>query len=161
MVDIGDEAPEFTVPAANGDVETFTLSDRLDEAPLVLAFFPAAFTSTCTEELCTFRDRLAAFEDVDASVYGVSVDLPYALEAFRAQHDLSFPLLSDERREVIEAYGVADAFQPLDVRVAQRAVFVVDAEGTVTYRWLADDPGREPDYDAVREAAAAAATPGA
>ena len=154
MVDIGDEAPDFTAPLANGDVETFTLSERLDEAPLVLAFFPASFTPTCTSEMCAFRDRMAAFEDIDATVYGISVDLPYTLNEFRRQNDLSFDLISDERRELIDAYDVADSFSPGNVRVARRAVFVVDGDGTVTYRWLGDNPKQEPDYDAVREAAA-------
>ncbi|MFB6102822.1 MAG: redoxin domain-containing protein [Haloplanus sp.] len=156
MVDIGDEAPDFTVPLANGDVETFTLSEHLDEAPLVLAFFPAAFTSTCTSEMCTFRDRLAKFEDIGATVYGISVDLPYTLNEFRRQNDLNFGLLSDERRELIDAYDVAATFSPLDVRVARRAVFVVDESGTITYRWVGDNPKQEPDYDAIREAAAEA-----
>lgn len=153
MVDTGDAAPDFTVPLANGDVETFTLSERLDEAPLVLAFFPAAFTNTCTSEMCAFRDRLSEFEDVDATVYGVSVDLPYTLNEFRRQNDLNFGLLSDERRELIGAYGVASSFDPEAIRVARRAVFVVDGDGTVTYRWLADNPKQEPDYDTVRAAA--------
>jgi peroxiredoxin len=156
MIDIGDDAPEFTVPLANGGVEAFTLSDGLDEAPIVLAFFPAAFTDTCTAELCAFRDRLAAFEDVGATVYGVSVDLPYTLNEFRARNELSFGLLSDERRDLIEAYGVIDRWEPRDIRVAKRAVFVVDGDGRVVYRWVSDDPTREPDYEAVREAAAAA-----
>ncbi|WP_251344166.1 redoxin domain-containing protein [Haloplanus halophilus] len=154
MVDIGDAAPDFTVPLANGDVESFTLSEHLDEAPIVLAFFPAAFTSTCTTEMCTFRDRLANFEDVGATVYGISVDLPYTLNEFRRENDLNFGLLSDERRELIDAYGVTDTFSPVDMRVAQRAVFVVDGDGTITYRWVGDDPKQEPDYEAVREAAA-------
>jgi peroxiredoxin len=153
MVDIGDEAPDFTVPLANGDVETFTLSDRLDEAPLVLAFFPAAFTTTCTSEMCEFRDRMANFEDVDAAVYGISVDLPFTLNEFRRQHDLNFGLLSDENRELITAYGVVDEFSPLDMRVATRAVFVVDGDGRVTYEWVADNPKQEPDYEAVQAAA--------
>jgi len=156
MVDIGDAAPDFTVPLANGDVETFTLSEHLDDAPIVLAFFPAAFTDTCTSEMCSFRDRIANFEDIGATVYGVSVDLPYTLNEFRRQNDLSFGLLSDERRELIDAYGVASSFQPTDIRVARRAVFVVDGDGTVTYRWLAENPKREPDYDDVRAAAEAA-----
>jgi len=154
MVDIGDEAPDFTAPLANGDVEAFTLSERLNEAPIVLAFFPAAFTNTCTTEMCTFRDQLANFEDVGATVYGVSVDLPYTLNEFRRQNDLNFGLISDERRELIEAYGVAEAWEPRDIRVAKRAVFVVDADGRITYTWIADTPKREPDYEAVREAAA-------
>ena len=157
MVDIGDETPDFTAPLANGDVETFTLSDRLGEAPIVLAFFPAAFTPTCTSEMCSFRDRMANFEDIDATVYGVSVDLPYTLNEFREENGLTFGLISDERREVIEAYGVVDRWEPQDIRVAKRAVFVVDGDGTVVYRWVGDTPKQEPDYDEVREAAADAA----
>jgi len=154
MIDTGDAAPDFTVPLANGDVETFTLSDHLDEARVVLAFFPAAFTDTCTSEMCSFRDRLSQFEDVDATVYGISVDLPYTLNEFRERNDLNFGLISDERRELIDAYGVASSFSPLDMRVARRAVFVVDGDGTVTYRWIGDNPKQEPEYEAVREAAA-------
>ncbi|AZH24979.1 redoxin domain-containing protein [Haloplanus aerogenes] len=154
MVDIGDEAPDFTAPLANGDVEAFTLSDHLDEAPIVLAFFPAAFTNTCTTEMCTFRDRLSRFEDVGGTVYGVSVDLPYTLNEFRRQNDLNFGLISDERRDLIDAYGVGESWEPREIRVAKRAVFVVDGDGRITYRWIADNPKQEPDYDAVREAAA-------
>jgi len=156
MVDEGDEAPDFTAPMANGGVEQVTLSEQT--APVVLAFFPGAFTSVCTDELCTFRDRLANFEDVGATVLGVSVDLPFALDEFRDQHDLSFGLVSDSDRQIIDAYDVRMDFANLGVPgVAKRAVFVVDSDGTVAYRWVSDDPGVEPDYDAVREAAAAAA----
>jgi peroxiredoxin len=157
MVDIGDDAPGFTAPLANGDIETFTLSGHLNEAPIVLAFFPAAFTPTCTNEMCEFRDRMAKFEEISATVYGISVDLPYTLNEFREQHGLTFGLVSDESREVIDAYGVADSFSPVNMRVAKRAVFVIDGDGRVTYRWVGDNPKQEPDYEAVREAAADAA----
>jgi len=157
MLDIGDEAPDFTAPLANGDIESFTLSEHLGEAPIVLAFFPAAFTPTCTSEMCSFRDHMAEFEAVDATVYGVSVDLPYTLNEFRAQNDLDFGLISDERRELIDAYDVVSSFSPLDLRAAQRAVFVVNADGIVTYRWVGDNPKQEPDYETVREAVAEAA----
>ena len=157
MVDIGDDAPGFTAPLANGDVETFTLSGHLDEAPIVLAFFPAAFTPTCANEMCEFRDRMAKFEEISATVYGISVDLPYTLNEFREQHGLTFGLVSDESREVIDAYGVTDSFSPVNMRVAKRAVFVIDGDGRVTYRWVGDNPKQEPDYEAVREAAADAA----
>lgn len=158
MVEIDDDAPAFTAPLADGDVGTFTLSEHLDEAPLVLAFFPAAYTSTCTSEMCSFRDQLTNFEDVGASVYGVSVDLPFALNAFRDDNDLNFPLLSDPEREVIEAYDAVMSFDKYAVpRVAKRSVFVVDSEGTITYKWMSDDPGVEPDYDEVEAAVEAAA----
>jgi peroxiredoxin len=90
-------------------------------------------------------------------VYGISVDLPYTLNEFREQHGLTFGLVSDESREVIDAYGVTDSFSPVNMRVAKRAVFVIDGDGRVTYRWVGDNPKQEPDYEAVREAAADAA----
>jgi peroxiredoxin len=158
MVDVGDDAPDFTAPLAAGDVERMTLSEQLEDAPIVLAFFPAAFTGTCTTELCTFQDRLANFEDVGATVYGVSVDLPFALNEFRAQESLSFGLLSDTARELVDAYDVKTDMPDRGVRgVAKRAVFVVDTDGTVTYKWVSEDLSREPDYDEVAAAAEAAA----
>lgn len=157
MVDVGDTAPDFTAPAAVGGVESMTLSDALADGPVVLAFFPGAFTSVCTSELCSFRDRLGAFEDVNASVFGVSADSPFALDEFREQHDLSFPLVSDFEKEIIDAYGVRTSFDHVGLEgLAKRAVFVVDSDGEVTYAWVSDDPGVEPDYDAVTEATAAA-----
>ncbi|MFB6092776.1 MAG: redoxin domain-containing protein [Haloquadratum sp.] len=157
MVSVGDDAPDFTAPLADGSVGTFTLSDHLDEAPLVLAFFPAAFTSTCTTEMCTFRDQMANFEDVGASVYGISIDTPFTLNEFRDQNGLNFPLVSDTNREILDAYGVSMDFADLGVRnVAKRSVFVVDADGEITYAWVSDDPGVEPDYDEVAAAAEAA-----
>ena len=157
MVTVGDEAPDFTAPLANGSVESFTLSDHLDEAPLVLAFFPAAFTGTCTTEMSTVEEQLADFEAVGASIYGISIDTPFTLNEFRAQNELSFPLISDTNRELIELYDASMDFANLGVHnVAKRSVFVVDSDGTVTYTWQSDDPSIEPDYDAIEEAAAAA-----
>ncbi|WP_311170978.1 redoxin domain-containing protein [Halobellus ordinarius] len=154
MVSVGDDAPDFTAPLADGSVNSFTLSEHLDEAPLVLAFFPAAFTGTCTTEMCTFRDRMANFEDIGATVYGISIDTPFTLNEFRDQNDLNFGLISDTNRELVDAYDVSMDFADLGVRnVAKRAVFVVDGDGTVTYEWVSDDPGVEPDYEAVAEAA--------
>lgn len=159
MVDVGDSAPEFTAPLANGDVgESFTLSERLEEAPLVLAFFPAAFSSVCTGEMATFQDRLADFEDAGAAIYGVSIDTPFALNEFREQNGLHYDFISDVDKELIDAYDVSMDFDELGVNgVAKRAVFVVDGDGEVTYAWTSDDPGVEPDYDEVEEAASAAA----
>jgi peroxiredoxin len=157
MVDVGDDAPDFTAPLANGSVESFTLSENLDEAPIVLAFFPAAFTGTCTTELSTFQDQLADFEAAGASIYGISVDTPFTLNEFRAQNGIEFPLISDTNRELIELYDASMDFADLGVYdVAKRSVFVVDADGTVTYTWQSDDPSVEPDYETVEEAAAAA-----
>ena len=155
MVDTGDTAPDFTAPLANGDVSEFTLSEHLDEAPIVLAFFPGAFTGVCTDEMCTFQDKLGEFNDVDASIYGISVDSPFSLNEFREQNDLEFGLVSDSNKEIVDDYGVQMDFGDMGYYgVAKRAVFVLDDDGEVSYSWVTDDPGVEPDYDEVRDAAA-------
>jgi len=158
MVSESDDAPDFTAPLADGDVSPFTLSENLEQAPVVLAFFPGAFTGVCTTEMCTFRDNMASFDEIDATVYGVSVDSPFSLNEWRDQNDLNFGLISDSNKEIIDAYDVSIDFADLGYYgVAKRSVFVVDAERTITYAWESDDPGVEPDYDEVEVAAADAA----
>ncbi len=153
MVSEGDDAPEFTAPLAAGELTEFVLSERLEEAPLVLAFFPGAFTDVCSHEMDTFQDRLAEFEDAGGTIYGISVDTPFALAEFRDQLGLEFGLVSDTNRTVVDTYDVAMDFSHIGVRdLAKRAVFVVDGTGTVTYDWVSDDPGLEPDYDEVIDA---------
>jgi peroxiredoxin len=158
MVSESDDAPDFTAPLANGEVDEFTLSEQLNDAPLVLAFFPGAFTSVCSHEMNAFQDDLSAFEDAGATVYGVSVDSPFAQNEFREKLGLEFDLISDSGKEVIDAYDVSMDFEALGVPgVAKRSVFVVDSDGTITYAWVSDDPGVEPDYDEVLAAAEDAA----
>ncbi|MXV63987.1 redoxin domain-containing protein [Natronorubrum sp. JWXQ-INN-674] len=159
MPETGDTAADFTAPLANGDIEEFTLSERLeDDAPIVLAFFPGAFTSVCTTEMCAFQDRLASFNDLDATVYGVSRDSPFTLNEFRDQNELEFGLISDYNGEIIDDYGIEMDFADLGVYgVAKRSVFVIDGDGEITYAWVSDDPGVEPDYDEVEAAAEDAA----
>lgn len=148
MIETGDAAPDLTLPIARGetydDVGEFRLSEAAEEGPVVLAFIPAAFTSGCTEEMCTFRDSIAAFEDIDAQVYGVSVDLPPSQNIFIQEHGLTFPMLSDFNQEAIESFGVVrdEIYGAADV--AKRSIFVID-DGTVVYRWIRPDEGR-PDY---------------
>lgn len=164
MVEVGDRAPDFTAPLAGGeayhDVEEFSLGDALGDGPVVLAFVPAAFTGWCSSELATFAEGFAAFEAIDARIYGVSVDLPFAQNVWADELGLPFPLLSDPTHEVIEAYGVVrEGFYDV-ITVAERSVFVIDPDGVVTYKWV-EDAEEEPDWEAlvaeVREAAEAAA----
>ncbi|WP_135662950.1 redoxin domain-containing protein [Halorhabdus rudnickae] len=158
MVTEGDTAPDFTAPLANGDVDSFTLTENLDDAPLVLAFFPGAFTSVCSHEMTAFRDRIEEVEDTGATLYGISVDSPFALNEFRDKLELPFGLISDAEKEIVEKYDLTMDFGELGVYdVAKRSVFVVDEDGEVTYAWVSDDPGVEPDYDEVIEAATDAA----
>ena len=155
MVTVGDSAPDFTAPLANGEVDQISLSDSLDEGPLVLAFFPGAFTGTCTHEMETFEDRLGEFEELGVSVYGISVDTPFALNAFRDDLGLSFDLISDTNRRLVDSYEVRTDFASIGVEdLAKRAVFVVDDDGVVQFAWVSDDPGVEPDYDEVYDAVA-------
>ncbi|QCC52448.1 redoxin domain-containing protein [Halapricum salinum] len=150
MVDVSDSAPDFTAPLANGDVDSFSLSEHLDEAPLVLAFFPGAFTSVCSHEMNEFQDKLEEFQAAGASVYGISVDSPFALNEFREKLGLQFDLISDAEKDIIEAYDIPMDFADLGVYdVAKRSVFVVDDDGDVRYAWVSDDPGVEPDYEEV------------
>lgn len=153
MVSVGDTAPDFTAPLANGSVDSVTLSEAVGDGPVVLATFPGAFTTTCRHEMSTFQDRLGEFADIGASVYGLSIDTPFALNEFRDKLGLDFPLVSDTNREIIHEYDISMDFVASGVRnVAKRAVFVVDDDRTVTYAWVSDDASIEPDYDEVLDA---------
>ena len=151
MPDIGSDAPDFTLP--DHKREAVTLSS-LRGKNVVLAFFPAAFTGVCEKELCTFRDAVAQFNDIDASVFGVSVDAPFSNAAFAEKNGLNFQILSDYARKAVNAYGIAhDDFAGMaGYTAAKRSVFVVDKEGKLRWSWVADNPGQEPDYDAVQSA---------
>jgi peroxiredoxin len=153
-VDVGSPAPDFTL--MNQDRQPVSLRD-LRGRTLVLVFFPAAFSGTCTKELCTFRDSLARFNDADAQVLGISVDTFFALKAFHEQQKLGFPLLCDFNKEVIREYGVFNEDMIGLKGIAKRAVFVVDAAGIVRYREVLDDARNEPDYEKALDAARAAA----
>lgn len=150
-VEIGTPAPNFTLP--NHKREPVSL-ESLKGKNVVLAFFPAAFTGVCEKELCTFRDSMENLNRVNAEVLGISVDSPFANAAFAEKNKLNFPLLSDYARTATRAYGVAldDFAKMTGYTAAQRAVFVVDKNGTVQYKWVAPNPGVEPSYDEVTKA---------
>ena len=149
MVSVGEMAPDFTLTAH--DKSTVTLSEMRGER-IILAFYPAAFTGVCTKEMCTFTDAMAGLDAAGASVLGISVDSPFSNGAFASENGIGFPLLSDVHRDAVNAYGVAlDDFVIAGYTVAQRSVFVVEADGSIGFAWVADNPGQEPDYEAVLE----------
>ena len=150
-IDVGAPAPDFTL--TNQDRQKVTLS-ACRGGPVVLAFFPAAFSSVCTKELCTFRDALARLADGTATVFGVSVDTYFALKAFHDQQQLTFPLLSDFNKQTIRDYGVFNEDMVGLKGIAKRAVFIIDGNGIVRYREVLDDARNEPDYAKVLEALA-------
>jgi len=119
----------------------------------VLAFIPGAFTGVCTKEMCTFRDSI---QMLPGNVVGVSVNDPFTNKAFADMNKLQFPLLSDYNREVIKKYGIFhDDFAGLKgYTAAKRSVFVIDESGVVRYKWVSDDPGKEPNYKEVEDALA-------
>ena len=141
--DVGSKAPDFTLP--NQDSEPVSLSSAAGKN-LVLAFFPAAFTSVCTKELCHFRDSLATLNTANAVVYGISVDTPFALKEFWRQQQLNFPLLSDFNKDAIAKYDVVNPDMGGLKGISRRAVFVIDQSGTIRHREVTASPGDEPDY---------------
>jgi peroxiredoxin len=149
---LGKAAPDFNLLGT--DRKAVSLSE-LRGGKVVLAFFPAAFTGVCEKELCTFRDALSSFNELGSTVLGISVDSPFSNAAFATKNDLNFNVLSDYTRNAVAAYGIAiENFAGMDGYVAaNRAVFVVDEHGQVTYEWIAPNPGVEPNYDEVQAAA--------
>ena len=145
-VDVGSNAPDFTL--TNQDRQPVTLSAQRG-TPVVLAFFPAAFSSVCAKEMCTFRDGIGRLNQASAQVYGVSVDSFFALKAFHDHEKLTFPLLSDFNKQVIRDYGVFNEDMIGLKGIAKRAVFVIDKDGVVRHREVLDDARNEPDYDKV------------
>jgi peroxiredoxin len=144
--DVGSKAPDFTL--TNQDRQPVTLSEQRGK-PVVLAFFPAAFSSVCQKEMCTFRDSMARLAQAKAQVYGVSVDTFFTLKAFQDQQKLNFPLLSDFNKQVIRDYGVFNEDMIGLKGIAKRAVFVIDKDGIVRHREVLEDARNEPDYEKV------------
>ena len=142
-VAVGSKAPDFTL--MNQDREAVTLS-ALRGKPVVLAFFPAAFSSVCSKEMCTFKDSMAQLGKANAQVFGVSVDTFFTLKAFQDQQKLNFPLLSDFNKTVIRDYGVFNEDMIGLKGIAKRAVFVIDKDGIVRHAEVLEDARNEPDY---------------
>lgn len=155
-ISTGSKAPDFTLKSktADGLIEV-TLSANFGSKKTVLLFFPLAFTSVCQDELCSVSAGIDAYESLGATVYGISVDSPFALEAFAKSAGITIPLLSDFNKEVATAYDVL--FESLIGLngVAKRSAFVVDTDGTVVYAFSSDDPKQLPPFDAIQAALSA------
>ncbi|MGC8497196.1 MAG: peroxiredoxin [Thermoplasmata archaeon] len=141
----GDIAPEFELP--DYTLKMRKLSEYLGNKT-VLAFFPGAFTSVCTKELCAFRDSLSNLNRLNAKVVGISVDPPFSQAAFAKENRLNFDLLSDFSKEVSKKYDVLhnDFAGIKGLQASKRSIFILDAKGIIKYIWISEDPGKEPDY---------------
>jgi glutaredoxin-dependent peroxiredoxin len=149
-VEVGSKAPDFTL--VNQDRESVTLGNVVRDSNVVLAFFPGAFSGTCTSELCTLRDGMDGFRSLNAQVLGISTDTFFTLKAWGDQQKFGFPLLSDYNKDVIRAYGVVNPDMIGLKNIAKRSVFVIDKSGTVRYREVLEDARNEPDYGKLNEA---------
>ena len=147
-VKVGDKVPDFTLP--DTDLKPRILREFLGKKT-VLAFFVGAFTSVCTKEMCAFRDSMARLIDLKAQIVGIAVTDPFSNKAFAEKNKLTFPILSDYKREVVRTYGIElPNFAGLkDYTTAKRAVFILDEGGIVRYVWITDNPAVEPNYSEI------------
>ncbi|WP_455369483.1 peroxiredoxin [[Eubacterium] cellulosolvens] len=147
IIEVGKNAPNFTL--TDNDLKKVSLIDF--EKKIVLVFYPGAFTSVCTKEMCSFRDSLAKLNELRAQVIGISVNDPFCNKAFSETNGLNFPLLSDYAREIVNIYGVAakDFAGLKGYTAAKRSVFIIDKKGIVHYKWITEDPAVEPNYDEI------------
>ena len=153
---VGTKAPDFTLSTKTADgPKQIKLSDNFGKKNTLLLFFPMAFTGTCTMEMCGVSTDLAAYSSLNAAVYGLSGDNPFAQEAWAQKEKITVPLLSDYEHDVARAYGIAyDSFLPqmnLGMGgVPKRAVFIIDRSGLIQYAESNDDARALPNFEKVK-----------
>ena len=152
VLKVGDKAPSFMLKDSGlNDVDISASSDQ----NTVLLFFPLAYTSVCTTELCTMRDEMSDYNDLNARVIAVSVDSPFTLAKFKEDNNLNFTLLSDFNKEVSRAYdAIYEDFVAGLKGVSKRAAFVIDKNGVIKYAEVLENAGNLPNFEAVRKALA-------
>lgn len=147
-VEIGQKSPDFQLP--DQDRKQRSLKEFLGKKT-VLAFFPGAFTGVCDKEMCTFRDSL---QTLPGQIVAISVNDPFSNKGFAETHQLQFPILSDYTRETIKSFNILhNDFAGLKgYTAAKRSIFILDANGVVRYKWVSEDPTKEPNYEEVKSA---------
>lgn len=151
MLQAGTVAPDFTLHDA--DKKERKLSEFLAAGKkTILAFYPGAFTGTCTEELCTFRDMFADLQAMNAQLVAISVDGPFAQKAFAEKYDFKFPLLCDFKRKAIRDYDVVweDLSGVKGYQSANRAIYILESSGRIAFSWVAPNPGVLPDFAEIK-----------
>lgn len=150
-LEVGLKAPNFTLKTKTADgIRNVTLSDNYSKRQTVLLFVPLAFTPVCTKELCIVTEDYESFSNLDATVYGISTDSPFALDAWAKASKMGITLLSDMKREIISQYEILDTELFGLGGVAKRSAFVINKDGVITYIWIAKDPGEFPDFDGIK-----------
>ena len=149
MISAGQEAPAFTL--YNSEKKQENLSDYRGKKVLLL-FFPLAFTSTCTEELCSVRDNIGMYNEMDAVVFGISVDSLHSLARYKKDQQLNFSLLSDFNKDVSRAYDtIYESFGYNMKGVSKRSAFVIDRDGIVRYAEVLENAGKVPDFEMIKK----------
>lgn len=154
---IGDTAPDFTLVTLTPEGPAlFSLADQIGESNILLLFVPMAFTGGCTKEFCDITADINTYESLDAQVYGISGDNPFAQAAWAEKEGIGLTLLSDYEHKVTEAYGCAyESFLPeknlIMGGVPKRSAFVIDKEGKIRYAEVLDVPSDMPDFAAIQE----------
>lgn len=152
----GSKAPDFSLATKTADgPRQVKLSDNFGSKNTVLLFFPMAYTGVCTQEMCDISNGLSEYSGLNAEVYGISGDNPFAQEAWAKANSISVTLLSDYEHKVAESYGVAyDSFLPQIglgmAGVAKRSAFVIDRDGVVQYAESSDDAKQLPNFEAIK-----------
>lgn len=150
-IPVNSTAPEFTLKQKTADgLKDVSLKDNAGKKQTVLLFFPLAFTSVCQDELCSVSAGLDQYSDLDADVWAISVDSPFAQEAFAKSAGITIPLLSDFNKDVASAYDVLYADLLGLKGVAKRSAFVVGKDGKISYSWSSDDPKQLPPFDEIQ-----------
>ena len=145
----GDKAPNFKL--YNSEKEEVSLDNFQGKNKVVLLFFPQSFTGVCTKELCSTRDDITFYQNLDAQVLGISVDSVFTLGKFKEDQKLNFPLLSDFNKEVSRSYDSLYEDWILDMKgVSKRSAFVIDKSGIIRYAEILDNPGEVPNFGAVK-----------
>jgi glutaredoxin-dependent peroxiredoxin len=145
---VGSSAPNFAL--FNSEKNKVTLGDYAGKN-LLLLFFPAAFTGVCTTELCTTRDNIGMYNDLNTEIVAISVDMVFTLEKFKAEQNLNFPLLSDFNKEACSAYGCKYDEWILEMKgVCKRSAFVIDKSGIIQYAEVLDVPTELPNFSAIK-----------
>jgi glutaredoxin-dependent peroxiredoxin len=146
-IQIGQKAPDFSL--FDSDKKKIALSDFKGKTVLIL-FFPQAFTSVCTKELCAVRDDIARYSHAHAQVLGISVDSVFTLGKYKAEQGYNFPLLSDFNKEVSKAYNSLYNDWILDMKgVSKRSAFIIDKEGVIQFAEVLENAGELPDFEAI------------
>jgi peroxiredoxin len=147
QIQIGQPAPDFSL--YDSDKQLITLSEQRGSNVLLL-FFPFAFSSVCTSEMCSMRDHLKTYEELNAKTFGISVDSLYSLKKFK-EDQLNFPLLSDFNKEVSKAFGcLYDTFSYGMKGVSKRSAFIINKDGIVQYAEVLENSAEQPDFEAIQ-----------